>query len=138
MNTSNENTYTPAVDSAVALGKERKTSWYSTLKENPEALAKFKEVWTQKYEERKNAIREMSVFIGKECPPIIDPERRKLYNTRYYNSHKDKIHDYFRKYYNEEIKGCPERLARERERIKLCQRRRAAKKKQEAANGYKE
>ena len=56
MNTCNENTHNTAVNSAVsplAREKECKTSWYSALKENPDALAKHKEYTKRRYEVRK-------------------------------------------------------------------------------------
>jgi len=61
MNTCNENSYTIAVNSAVApLAREKvcNTLWYSVLKENPEILARFKECTKQRYEDRKKAFKE--------------------------------------------------------------------------------
>ena len=124
MNEYSENTYSPAINTAVApLAPEKvcKTSWYSMLKENPEILARFKECTKQRYEDRKKAFKEQVELGLIENKPYtaIDPERRKRYNSKYYSTHKDKINDYHLRRYHEQVKTSHEKLERERERLRL-------------------
>ena len=132
MNTCNENTYTTAINTAVApLAQEKvcKTSWYSVLKESPEILAKFKECTKQRYEDRKKAFKEQVELGLIENKPYtaIDPERRKRYNSKYYSTRKDKINDYHLRRYREQVKKTsPEKLERERERLRLYQQKKSA------------
>ena len=131
-----ENTYTTAINTAVApLAREKvcKTSWYSVLKENPEAMAKFKEYTKQRYEERKKVIKEKAELGILEIKPKqvkpykpIDPERKKRYNDKYYTTHRDAIIDNQVKRYFEVIKTSPEKLENERARIRLYDQRMSA------------
>lgn len=131
---------TPQNNENVAPKKQYKTSWYSALKENPEAFAKHKEYAKQKYEDRKKAAQILAAHgVNQNIPKIvkphvkIDPEVKQRYNEKYYNTHKDEIIKYKMKKYFEEIKTSQEKLDRERTRLRLYQRQKAAKKKQEAA-----
>ena len=136
MNTCNETSYNTAINTAVAplaRVKEGKTSWYSTFKENPEALAKFKEYSKQRYEERKKVIKEKAelgliVNRPKQDKPYtkIDPVLRKRYHNTYYNTHKDQISNYRTKLYHETVKTSPEKLESERARARLYQQQKYA------------
>ena len=147
MDTYNENTYNTSVNSAVAplaREKEGKTSWYSVLKENPEAMAKFKEYTKQRYEERKKVIKEKAELGILEIKPKqvkpykpIDPERKKRYNDKYYTTHRDTLIDNQVKRYFEVIKTSPEKLENERARIRLYyQRMYAIPEERERKNQY--
>ena len=95
--------------------KQAKPSWYSILKENPEALARFKECAKERYKVSKPS-----------------PEAKKRANTNYYKAHRDKIikaslectqkertteysqcihrkREYLRQRYAENIKTSPEK-----------------------------
>ena len=128
MSTRNEHTHNTAVNSAVAplaREKECKTSWYSALKENPDALAKHKEHTKRRYEIRKQilkALEDKGVVVQKATPGAkIDPERKKRHSDKYYSTHRDAINNHQRKRYHEIIKTSPEMLERERIRIRLYQ-----------------
>ena len=100
----------------MARVKEGKTSWYSIIKENPEALAKFKEYTKQRYEERKKANPDAK----------IDPERKKRYNANYYSTHRDILNNHKRRQYHEVTKTSPEKLEGERARARLYQQQKSA------------
>ena len=130
MNTCNETSYNTAINTAaapLARVKEGKTSWYSIIKENPEALAKFKEYAKQRYEERKKVIKEKAE-LGSTVnnPKKIDPELKKRYNANYYRTHRDTVNNYKRRHYHETIKTTPEKLESERTRIRLYQQQKYA------------
>ena len=136
MNTCNEIPYNTIVNSAVeplTQVKEGKTSWYSIIKADPEALVKFKEYSKQRYEERKKVIKEkaeLGIIVNKPTQDNtykkIDPELKKRYNANYYNTHRDTVNNHKRRQYHEVIKTSPEKLESERTRIRLYQQQKFA------------
>ena len=77
-------------------------------------MTKFKEYTKQRYEERKKVIKEKAELGILEIKPkqvkpykAIDPERKKRYNDKYYNTHRDTIIDNQVKRYYEVIKTSP-------------------------------
>ena len=130
MNTSNE----------IVQSKE---SWYSTLKQNPEALAKFKENKKEQYEIRKQFIKELASVgvIAAKPKPVpykkVDPEVKRRYNEKYYNANREQItnqkkeyvqkertkeesslmnyiREYQRTHYHEKVKHSPELMEQKR------------------------
>ena len=128
MHACSEGTHNTTINTAVApLAREKayKTSWYSALKENLEALAKYKEYTKQRYEVRKQlkkALEDKGVVIRKVTPGAkTSPEAKKRHNDKYYSTHRDTINNHQRKRYHEVIKTSLARLERERLRIRLYQ-----------------
>ena len=129
--------------------KQCKTSWYSKLKEDPEAFAIYKEKVRLRNETRKiivNELEERGVIIDKPKKHVeykkIDPEVKQRYNMKYYSTHRDQIikhvgdyvrneytkdHSPFvdnlrrlgRKHYHEVIKNSPEKVEMQRARMRI-------------------
>ena len=152
MNTSDNVVSDSAISSeeAPAHVKQYKTTWYSKLKEDPEALAIYKEKVRLRNETRANAIKELEeigvvIDTAKKVTPYkkIDPEIKKQYNMRYYSTHREQIIKYvgeyvrneyakesstfvdnnrklLRKRYHEVVKNSPEQMERQRIRARQC------------------
>ena len=141
-------------EASTAHDKQYKTSRYSKLKEDPEAFAIYKEKVRLRNEARKEAIellKEKGVVVDKpkNKKPVeykkIDPEVKRRYNTKYYNTHREQINkngaEYVRneyakessqyvetkrrlarKHYHEVVKKCPDKVERQRERMRIYMR----------------
>ena len=132
---------TPQITESSASHEQKtpKPSQYEKIKNNPEALEKFK----QKRKEYYNKLKLIRQSLPPELLPakkhyIITPEKKHEYNVKYYNTHKDQVQQYLKNYrqkemskensnyinfvrewqrkrYHEVIKNCPEKLEKQRQ-----------------------
>jgi len=137
-----DNTQQITESSASHEQKMPKPSQYAKIKNNPEALEKFK----QKRKEYYNKLKLIRQSLPPELLPekkhyIITPEKKHEYNVKYYNTHKDQVQQYLKNYrqkemskenssfinftrewqkkrYHEVIKNCPEKMELRRERAR--------------------
>ena len=58
--TCHNSTQISSVSASPAKERQYKLSWYSAIRENPDAYAKFKEYAKQRYEARKIALKELA------------------------------------------------------------------------------
>ena len=130
----------------ITADSQPKKSKYFSLINNPEILAEIKEHRKKMYEAQKKALKELEergiiIEKPKSTHKKIDPEVKRKYNEKYYNTHKEQIiqscnnymrnerakehspviekqREHLRKYYHEVVKKSPEQMELQRARAR--------------------
>ena len=118
-------TETSNVEITHTKDKHPKKSKYHELMNNPEILAEIKEHRKKLNEAHKKALKELEargIIIEKPQRSTtykVDPEVKRGYNTKYYNSHKEQIMQYCNNYMrNERAKEHSQVIEKQREHHK--------------------